>query len=81
MASNLIPLFTIKSATPAASAKVGILRPIPWTEREKLEVRECDSCALDFSPVTAMGESVELPFPPVLMERRVAFETEEWTQL
>lgn len=25
-----------------------------------------------------MGESVDPPFSPVLMERRVAFETEEW---
>ena len=81
MASNLIPLFTIKSTTPAASTKVGILQPIPWTEREKLEVRERDHWALDFSPATTMGESVELPLPPVLMERRVAFETGGWMQL
>ena len=52
MASNLIPLFTIKSATPATSAKVGILRPIPWTEREKLEVREHDHWALGLGLLT-----------------------------
>jgi len=28
-----------------------------------------------------MGESVDLPFSPVLMEQCVAFETEEWMPL
>ena len=35
----------------------------------------------DFSPATTMGESVEPPFPTILMERRVAFEIEEWVPL
>src|ERR1700761_8477807 len=78
MASYLIPLFTIKSATPAASAKVGISRPIWLNVREKLEARVRESCALDLSPIIATGESAEPPFSPALMERRVAFETEEW---
>ena len=50
------PLLVIKSATPAASAKVGMSRPIWLKVSSMLVGRARLSWAFDLSPMTMIGE-------------------------
>ena len=78
MLSYWTPEVRMRSATPAASANVGMSRPI-WLKvmtRFLLKVREIWD--LDLSPMTAMGEVGSRSLSFSVNTRRVAFETEEW---
>ena len=68
----------IKSATPAASANVGISFPIWLNVKAMFLGRKREICAFDLSPIIMMGESASTGFSPSAKARRVALVTEEW---
>ena len=78
MLSYLTSLLTMRSATPAASANVGMSRPIWLNVNEMFFGRARESWALDLSPMTIIGESESTGFSLSAIVRRVNLETDEW---
>src|ERR1700761_2658283 len=85
MESYSVPLLRTRSATPHASAKVGISLPIWLKDITMFLGTARESWALDLSPttITGLSESTGIGSEPSLIASplralRVALDTEEW---